>query len=156
MVAGDVMNFRDTYPLGVRVIAVDQGSDFAFVQATVHGDRVPGNAGSRSVELQFWNALSELDVPHPDKRYCVACGMWRHQDTMVICDDHLGLCKACEPNAGVMPPGYKRCRKCWKPKALKAFSADSRQRDGKQSWCKSCNAERMYTTRWHEREKLSA
>ena len=71
------MNFRDYYPLGVREIAVDQGTDFAFVQATVWGDRVP--KGDRSVELQFWSAAQEAEKnnPHHGELYCSGCGDWR-------------------------------------------------------------------------------
>jgi hypothetical protein len=148
------MNFTDLYPLGVREITVFQGDAFAFVQATVMGNRVPKGEGS--VDLQFWGALQESGTHSPDDRYCIACGTWRHKDKMAVHHEHLGLCIACEPNAGVMPPGFKRCKRCWKVKRLGVFSADNRQRDGRQSWCKHCNAERMYLARWHERENKSA
>lgn len=74
------MNFRDYYPLGVREIAVDQGTDFAFVQATVWGDRVP--KGGRSIELQFWSAAREAERnnPHHGELYCSGCGDWRPDD----------------------------------------------------------------------------
>lgn len=74
------MNFRDYYPLGVREIAVDQGGSFAFVQATVWGDRVP--KGDRSIELQFWTAAqtAEQNNPHTGELYCSGCGHWRPDD----------------------------------------------------------------------------
>ncbi len=93
------MVFRDTYPLGVRVIAVDQGTDFAFVQATVHGDRVPH--GDRSIELQFWSALKEIEIQpaRAGGKFCTSCNDWQVYDAFPVDrrmkDGRHSHCKTC-------------------------------------------------------------
>jgi hypothetical protein len=93
------MIIRDTYPLGVREIAVDQGTDYAFVQATVHGDRAP--KGDRSVELQFWSALRDAEIM-PAKaggKHCSNCNDWQVYEAFPINtrmrDGRHSHCKTC-------------------------------------------------------------
>lgn len=42
-----------------------------------------------------------------------------------------------------VPLGMKYCSDCGEWRALDKFSPDKRNRDGKQSYCKACQAERM-------------
>ncbi len=73
------MRASDYLTLGVKEVAVFQGgSDYAFVQATVHCNRVP--EGDATVEVQFWQTLQEFSKPHPGELFCSGCGDWRPDD----------------------------------------------------------------------------
>ncbi len=145
------MNFRDTYPLGVKEIAVDQGGEYAFVQSTVWGDRVP--RGDRSVDLQWW---SKTEQRVSGSKYCITCATWRSADLFNIIDAHMGICKACEPDAGVMLPGWKRCNKCEKVRPHKNFKIDRRNKSGLDSRCKACAADEMFEAYWNAKKDQAA
>lgn len=47
-----------------------------------------------------------------------------------------------------VPDGYKACTRCDEVKPLEEFSPDKRSRDGRQSWCRVCNAKRDREACW--------
>lgn len=108
---------------------------------------------SRGGGANVLGAASSRDRASPREKFCKVCEAPR-RDLRTRCA--CGTSRDAANRLPSAPSGSKRCRRCDRILPVDAFQQNARMRDGRQSWCRTCQVVRTQEWRLAHPEYVAA